>query len=42
MYLETPRTAVRPFAPGDLDDLHKIPGSAGTMRFSRPPGHSGS
>ena len=37
MYLETPRTTVRPFAPGDLDDLQEIPGSAGTMRFSQPP-----
>lgn len=42
MYLETPRTAVRPFAPGDRDALYKIPGSAGTMRFSQPPGHPGS
>lgn len=42
MYLETPRTAVRPFAPGDLDDLQEILGGAGTMRFSQPPGHPGS
>ena len=37
MYLETPRTAVRPFAPGDLDDLQEILGDAETMRFSQPP-----
>lgn len=42
MYLETPRTTVRPFAPGDLDDLQEILGDAETMRFSQPPGHSGS
>lgn len=42
MYLETPRTTVRPFAPGDLDDLQEILGDAETMRFSRPPGHPGS
>ena len=37
MYLETPRTTVRPFAPGDLDDLQEILGDAETMRFSQPP-----
>lgn len=42
MYLETPRTTVRPFAPGDLDDLQEILGDAETMRFSQPPGHPGS
>ena len=37
MYLETPRTAVRPFAPDDLDALQEILGDAETMRFSQPP-----
>ena len=37
MYLETRRLILRPFVPGDLDELHAILGDARAMEYLEPP-----